>query len=121
MGNMTRVPIACSLTEALAGDRVREWQAFVADHVDSASRDAAEVRLRLRPGKQTLVTAIDLAAREKACCPFFSFALDIEADGSWLRITVPEDASAVLDDFAGLLLGSLDRGCATAPARDDRS
>ena len=104
MENMTRVPIACSLTEALAADRVREWQAFVADRVDSASREAAQVRLRLRPGEQAIVAAADLAGREKACCPFFSFALDIEADGIWLRITVPGEAGGVLDDFASLLL-----------------
>jgi hypothetical protein len=43
-----------------------------------------------------------LAQREKACCPFFEFSLDIGAESLCLRLRVPDDAAPVLD---GLLAG----------------
>ena len=100
---MTKIPIACTLTPADAGDRLGEWRTFLADHVDLASREGSELRLRLRPSDESLCAAADLSAREKECCGFFSFAIAIETDVRWLCIAVPPDASAVLDDFASLL------------------
>ena len=100
---MTKIPIACTLTPADAGDRLGEWRAFLADHVDLATREGAELNLRLRPSDESLCAAADLSAREKECCAFFTFAIAIETDACWLRIAVPPDASAILDDFAGLL------------------
>jgi hypothetical protein len=50
-----------------------------------------------------LADAADLARREKACCAFFEFSIAIEADGLWLSVRVPADASPILDDFARLL------------------
>ena len=100
---MTKVPIACTLTVDDAGDRVAEWRAFLADHVEDARREGDVLHLRLRDSDETLCAAADLSAREKQCCGFFSFAIAIEADARWLDIAVPSDASAVLDEFAGLL------------------
>jgi hypothetical protein len=42
---------------------------------------------------------IRLAQREKACCPFFDFAIRIEAETIALRISVPEDGAALLGHF----------------------
>ena len=100
---MTKIPVACTLTATDAGDRVEEWRAFLAAHVEEARRDGDILRLRLRESDETLCAAADLSAREKQCCGFFSFAIAIEADARWLDIAVPPDASEILDDFAGLL------------------
>jgi hypothetical protein len=100
---VTRIPIACTLTVADAGDRVEEWRSFLADNVEEARRDGDVLHLRLRDSDAALCAAADLSAREKQCCEFFAFAITIEADARWLDITVPSDASAILDDFAGLL------------------
>ena len=97
---MTKVPIACSLTVADAHDRMDEWRSFVADHVASSFLDGEGVRLRLRDGDEALLAAADLAAREKACCAFFTFAVEIDAEGRLLRIGGPRDAREIVADFA---------------------
>lgn len=99
---MTKIPIACTLTTVDAHDRVEEWRSFLADHIEieTSARDANTLRLRLRPGDATLLAAADLAAREKDCCAFFTFSIAIESDGRWLHITVPPDASEILDRLA---------------------
>jgi hypothetical protein len=48
------------------------------------------------PGLSELV---QLAQREKACCPFFDFSLIIDAASTTLVAVVPDDASPVLDEF----------------------
>jgi hypothetical protein len=50
-----------------------------------------------------LEAAVDLARREKACCGFFGFAIEVEAHASWLSITVPPDAADTLEGFMSLL------------------
>ncbi len=42
---------------------------------------------------------VRLAQREAACCPFFSFAIAIRADGPVLVVEVPERAIEILDEF----------------------
>ncbi|MEA2686756.1 MAG: hypothetical protein QOE93_1951 [Actinomycetota bacterium] len=102
------VPIACTLEPDAVEDRVTEWHALLAARVDRVDRvervegdGPAAGRLRLRPGDDTLLAAVDLAQREKACCGFFRFSVELEADARWLRVEVPADAAAVLDDFLG--------------------
>jgi hypothetical protein len=45
---------------------------------------------------------VSLAQREKACCQFFDFTFEVEADSIALVIEVPGDAAPVLDEFAAL-------------------
>jgi hypothetical protein len=47
--------------------------------------------------------AVELAQREKACCPFFDFSIHVGATACWLVVRVPAEASAVLADFSGLV------------------
>jgi hypothetical protein len=42
---------------------------------------------------------VSLAQREAACCTFFSFAMQIEADRLVLAIEVPDDAVEILDQL----------------------
>jgi hypothetical protein len=96
------VPIACSLTAAAADDRIDEWRRFLAACVDAAERTSPQqLRMHLTP-TTGLAAAVDLAQREKACCDFFEFEIDIESDALWLSVRVPAEASLVLDDFARL-------------------
>jgi len=103
MDGVTKVPVACSLTAVDAQDRITEWRTFFDECADAASREQGQLRLRLRPDNDSLLAAVDLSEREKACCRFFSFAIDIDADARWLRITVPPEARQVLEDFVQLL------------------
>jgi hypothetical protein len=98
-----KVPIACSLSAEASEDRIREWRAFLSRSVVSADRQGNVLRLGLVLSDRVLAAAVDLAGREKACCPFFAFAIEIEPDARTLRVEVPAEAVAVLDDFAGLV------------------
>ena len=93
------MPIACSLTEAAAGAQLDEWRALLSDvAVGAERRSPTEVLVRLRDGAP-VAELVDLARREKACCPFFGFSLLIEADALTLRIGVPDEAAGMLDGF----------------------
>ncbi|MHB1584780.1 MAG: hypothetical protein ACYCU7_05920 [Acidimicrobiales bacterium] len=94
-----RIPIACSLTQQAAGAQLDEWRALLSDAAVLAERPApTEVRFRLRDGAP-VAALVDLARREKACCPFFDFSLLVEADALTLRVAVPDEGAALLDGF----------------------
>ena len=44
-------------------------------------------------------SVISLAQREAACCAFFSFAIEIQADRLVLVVEVPNDAVEILDQL----------------------
>jgi hypothetical protein len=99
-----RVPIACTLTSNSAAARLEEWRRFFADFTEAAEQTSdIQVRVRLTNSTEALHAAVDLARREKACCGFFEFSIDVEADASWLSVKVPTDAKGTLADFVSLL------------------
>jgi MerR family transcriptional regulator, copper efflux regulator len=97
------VPVACSLTADDAATRMAEWRTFLHGSVVSSARDADGLDLRLVHSDDVLLAAADLAAREQACCPFFSMTIRIDAGGRTLTLGAPPDAAGVLDGFMGLL------------------
>jgi hypothetical protein len=99
-----RIPIACTLTSQSAAARLEEWRSFFAQSIDVAERiDDVHLRVRLNGSTEDLEAAVDLARREKACCAFFVFSIEVEADASWLSVTVPPDAAEILAGFVSLL------------------
>jgi hypothetical protein len=99
-----RIPIACTLTSEAATVRISEWRRFLANSTDAVERaNDQRLRIRLNASAKILVDAVDLARREKVCCPFFKFSIEIEEESSWLTIEVPPDATKVLADFESLL------------------
>ena len=64
-----------------------------------------ELSVRLVDDPDLVASVIAHARREKACCPFFEFTLRIEAEPLFLHIGVPEEATALLDDFASVASG----------------
>lgn len=98
-----RVPIACTLTVDEAPARLEEWRAAFATVVASVVRvEPTRLDLRVSAPARDLGSLIDLVQHEAACCAFFDFALHIDSDAITLRVTVPPDAAAILDDFATL-------------------
>ena len=55
------------------------------------------MRVRLKDGDQVILNTIDLARREKDCCAFFEFRLELLPDQVWLEIGAPAEAAAILD------------------------
>ena len=94
---MARVPIACSLPAEGTASRMEEWQDFLGGRVVEVVRRGPTARLRLKAGDNVVLAAVDLARREKECCPFFEFRLLLWPDAVWLEIEAPEEAGALLD------------------------
>jgi hypothetical protein len=98
-----RVPIACTLNQDDARSRIDEWRAALHDSVTATTRvSTRRLDLRLADGPDHAGRLVDLARRETECCRFFSFTVEIDAEGATLVVQVPEDAGPVLDDFAAL-------------------
>jgi arsenate reductase len=99
-----RVPIACTLTSESAAARLEEWRHFFADSTGAVEQlSDMHVRVRLTNSTQAVQAAVDLAQREKACCAFFEFSIEVEADASWLSVKVPPDAVDTLAGFVSML------------------
>ena len=96
-------PIACSLDARDLAGRVKEWRALVADSVVAIEAGPTTVRLVLAPAESALVSAVDLAQREKQCCPFFDVALDIGERQRTLSLRVPEGAEEAMATFVAML------------------
>ena len=98
-----RIPIACSLDDSSARAQVDEWRDVLAAGVARVERsDPETVTMVLRPDLAGLRELAALAQREKACCPFFEFTFAIDADRVRFVVSVPADATAILDQFASL-------------------
>jgi hypothetical protein len=98
--------VACTLEAGDLPARVAEWQAFYRSSVtatEAGPEDARRLRLRLEPSDATLAAAASLSQREKQCCAFFDFAVELESDGRWLTVAVPAGAEATLSDFTKML------------------
>jgi len=105
------VPIACSLSPGEARDRVEEWRRLFATSIEAAETVGADLlKLRLAPSTGVVEQVVDLARREKSCCPFFDFSIAVEPAGSWLVVGVPTAAEPVLRDFAALVPEALRTG-----------
>jgi hypothetical protein len=101
------MPIACDMTGApdTAEERMAEWGRLYAQSLVGRERSAAGIRFRFRVGEGVEAWVRDLAARDKACCPFLDFTVTT-ADGQvWWDASVaaeaadPELARAGLDDL----------------------
>jgi hypothetical protein len=105
----TPIPIVCDMTGAGATDtaeeRMAEWGRLYAQSLIGRERTADGIRFGFRADDGVEAWVRDLAAREKACCPFLDFTV-ITADGQvWWDTSVadgaedPELARALLDDL----------------------
>jgi hypothetical protein len=98
-------PIACSLGAADLEQRLADWQRLFATIAPEATRvDTTTLSVRVNVNEEQLTTLAGLAHAEAECCPFFRFAIEIDARSTTFVVSVPADAASVLDDFAQLLL-----------------
>jgi hypothetical protein len=69
--------------------------------VERVSRVADnQLDLVLRSDFEDLTSLVRLTQREKDCCRFFTFTLDIDTNVVTLVVQVPDDAGDVLTAFA---------------------
>lgn len=103
MSEAARSPIACTLTEGELGDRVAEWQQFFVSSVVAWETEPTTARLQLADDDGALLSAASLGQREKECCRFFDFAVEIGVDHRWLVVSVPADAAEALSGFMAMM------------------
>ncbi|GEM_PF-1297967 len=96
-------PIACDMTSApdTADERMAEYGRLFAQALIGRERTTEGIRLRFRAGDGIEAWVRDLAAREKACCPFFDFSISTHGDEVYWYATVIDDdiARDILDEF----------------------
>jgi hypothetical protein len=96
--------IACLLEPDAARDRLVALGDLVGEGTTmSRSRDALAIRIERRGRPRLDADVAAWAEAEKACCPFFGFALASEPNAVTLRISVPAGAEATLDELDRLL------------------
>ncbi len=89
--DVSRVPIACTLSGPDQVVRADEWRQLK----DKATRrDLTKngARLSFARGTVTATEVADLIAREVTCCQFFTFTLEVTAEYLVLTIAAPDDA-----------------------------
>jgi MerR family copper efflux transcriptional regulator len=94
---MTQIPITCTLSAADKTTRGDEWQQFLTTNVAQFIRSDTSVRMKLIGGDSVILSAVDLARREKDCCAFFEFRLELLPDAIWLEVGAPVEAASLLD------------------------
>lgn len=106
-------PIVCDMTTATDTDeeRLAEYRRLFTQSLTGREKTGEGIRFRFRadPGVEEWVR--DLAAREKACCAFYSFTVTVAGDEVLWDCTVPDNdiARAVLEEFY-TLPDTLDEG-----------
>lgn len=108
----TNLPIVCDLSAVSAAERERLMAAvpalFGTVEAVHALPDGYAFRFAAEPGR--LLAMAEFVEHERQCCPFYTFALEVEPGGGplWLRMTggegVKDFMQAVFGDLAGAVL-----------------
>jgi hypothetical protein len=95
-----RLPVACTLQPSEVPARLSEWQALLA-HAVEKTEIGDGVRVQFDDSVDP-TAVVDLAARERDCCAFFTFAVELSPDGVALEIRAPGEAAALARALAGV-------------------
>lgn len=106
-----RRQIACSLSLPEQATRLLELkETFRRYNLGSCRLSEGRARWRFRNEPPLVKTLQDLSERERSCCPFFSFQLEMKGSEIWWEAAVPVEAAAVLDALFELLPSRRDDG-----------
>ncbi len=100
---ISRGPIVC-LPEAITAEEFQR-RGRLLEQIAAQSEKVRETksgyRLRLPSTRENIAALAQFIALERACCPFYTFALDFEPDGgpTWIEIAGPEGTKAYLSHF----------------------
>lgn len=103
MADQSNPPIACDMSTATdtPEERLAEYRNLFGEHLVGRERTDTGIRFRFRADPGLAENVRDLAAREKACCAFFDFAIsETDQEVTW-EATVIDDPAArqILDEF----------------------
>jgi MerR family copper efflux transcriptional regulator len=91
------VHIACSLEPGAVPGRLAAWDASLAS---ATTRHEILGGVELAP-RTDLAELARLVVAEQACCPFFSFAITVDARGPALEVRAPDGAAALVAALVG--------------------
>ncbi|MEE9198269.1 MAG: hypothetical protein V3U26_00570 [Dehalococcoidia bacterium] len=103
---MRESPIACNMAAFDAAQRERHGALM--EHLRSATQEVRELpngySLRLPPEQSMCLAVAEFITLERLCCPFLSFALEVEREGGplWLRMTGRDGVKQLLKAELGL-------------------
>jgi hypothetical protein len=108
MGNdaINESPIACDFTAMTAEQQERRQ--ILAQRVHAAVQEIRELSdgyaFRFPADPALCLTVAEFMTLERLCCPFFTFALELESEGGplWLRLTGREGVKQFLRAELGL-------------------
>jgi hypothetical protein len=98
--------IACDLAGApdTAEERMAEYDRLFTRALAGRERTGNGVRLRLRADEGVEAWVRDLSAREKACCPFYHFAVSAAGGEVWWDISLVDGVAEGDEHTARTLL-----------------
>jgi DNA-binding transcriptional MerR regulator len=94
--------VVCTLEGDAVPGRLREWDA-VFDQVLERRATIDGVELRFARDPEVLASLAAVAAKEVACCSFFTFTLTIDAQAAWLAVAAPLDAAPLVRELFGAI------------------
>ena len=106
---MTELPVACCLSAGELKQREREISALFTDALTDARLEHRRLQLRFGPGPEVLRRVEALAAAERRCCAFLSFAVTGGEQSPELAIDAPAGAEDTLAGFAAVAREALQR------------
>lgn len=85
---MTKIPVACTLSDAEMRERERTVLAVFAAHVLGLEERPDGCVLTIASSDEALAAASELIAVERRCCPFLTFALTAEPGGGPVHLSL---------------------------------
>jgi hypothetical protein len=91
------IPIACSLTASEQADRGNEFAAILGRGLLAREETARGIRLRFSRSPGLQEDLAELTSREKECCPFFDFQIQVSGQEVVLEVGAPPGARPMVD------------------------
>ena len=90
------IPVACTLEPAERPGRAVAWRTLVARASSRRQLPGGGIRLEF-PDPSVVPDVAELVAAEQGCCAFFSFSITVDARGTGLEVSAPEDATPLVE------------------------
>ena len=91
------IPIVCSLTGSELADRGNEFAAILGRGLLAREETLDGIRLRFRRSPGLQEDLAELTSREKECCPFFDFRIQVAGEELVLEVGAPPEARPMVD------------------------
>ena len=92
-----QLPVACTLEDGAAKERVGRWQVILASHRIDRQLSSDTLTLRFRRDAWAEHELAELVVAERECCAFVDWRLDVDVDDLVVRISGEPHALAALN------------------------